>query len=181
MDSLQEATKGATRQLEAAKGEQEWLTRHLIDVKAGLAHLQDMLQGIPKAKVTISSDVKGNEVVDQLLHCGDKMAYAVDSVGRDPHALQALAQLRDDPSCVYDPTASPDQRSPQATSPKGDNNGGDDEAAPVSLAKMLESSDSVLGVGASMSGLDMPGGVTKSVVLQRDLLKKASAKWLDGK
>lgn len=73
--------------------------------------------------------------------------------------------------------------SPQATSPHGYSEQGDE--APVSLGKMLESTDDVLGVGTSIIGSPGDGaaptpGVTKSVVLQRDLLKKASAKWLDG-
>lgn len=47
MDALAEASKGAVAALEGAKREQERLAKHLIGVRAGLAHLQEMLQVRP--------------------------------------------------------------------------------------------------------------------------------------
>eukprot|EP00192_Tetraselmis_astigmatica_P002606 CAMPEP_0117668566 /NCGR_PEP_ID=MMETSP0804-20121206/11623_1 /TAXON_ID=1074897 /ORGANISM="Tetraselmis astigmatica, Strain CCMP880" /LENGTH=576 /DNA_ID=CAMNT_0005476477 /DNA_START=100 /DNA_END=1830 /DNA_ORIENTATION=+ len=170
VDGLYDSISEANGEEKRAKAEQDRLGKQMVTVKAGLAHLQDMLQDLPnKGRKTLSTSSHNVELMDDLLECGDKMAYAMELCGRNPHALQALAQLHDDPSCFYDPSSlSPLQAESPVMSPKGH-------------SQRSEEADEVIGVGASMSYGDglSTAGITKSVVIDRNNLKLASSRKIE--
>jgi len=128
-----------------------------------------MLQDVPSARTTVSNARHGAELLDALLVCGDKALHALKVCGRDPHSLQALAQLREDPAWFYDPTASPavssEDGSPRA--PRAD--------------YPAEEMDEVAAADTSVAESQYLGsGVTRSIVLERRMLKSASARMAGG-